>query len=342
MVQEYIKKYRLAAGTVISLFIAFLAFLPQITQGKDDNSVILANVLVIFIYALSCWVFNSYMITAVTLPLGGNRRGLRPVLSFLFSVMLSYILLYLIRRCFSDSSILAFRHGCGHRRILGAIIFRGFFMNAFLYFIAYILQLNTRTQQAMLENERLKHENLEARLHVLRQQLSPHFLFNSLGILNTLTEDPAVRKYIIQLSHIYRYLLAAHEGHLALLSKEIEFINAYLYIIKERFEDALEVTMDIDEDCLDKRLPPAALQLLIENAIKHNVVSVETPLFISVAASGGYVVVSNNVNLKLNDIAEANGIGLHNIAERYSLLSGKEMIIEHTTASFTVKLPLIA
>lgn len=336
------KKYKLLTGTIISLFIAFLAFLPQMLQLVDnDAEVIFINVVTIFAFAMSCWLANQYLFSVGSLTSKHTGQLPRMALSLLFSILMSYILLYTIRHKFGEQGVLSFRQFYGRPRVVNVVMLRGIFVNAFLFFIGYVLHLGDRAQLAQLENERLKHENLEARLHVLRQQLSPHFLFNSLGILNTLTTDANVRRYIIQLSHIYRYLLAAHEGHLAGLKQEVEFINAYLYIIKERFEDAIQVSIEINEADLYKKLPPAALQLLIENAIKHNVVAADEPLFITIYSKGGFVVVSNTLNLKLNESTEANGIGLHNIAERYSLLSGREIIIERDAKSFTVKLPLI-
>ncbi|MFP9098743.1 sensor histidine kinase [Flavobacterium sp. RHBU_24] len=336
------KKYRLLTGTIISLFMALLSFLPQMLQPVAHGAAaIFVNVATIFVFGMSCWLVNQHLFLRKDLP--STLRGQLPriAISFLFSFLLSYILLHVIRHEFGSERIFSIRQFSGRRRLINVIILRGIFVNAFLYFIGYVLYLNDQNQQAQLENGRLKHENLEARLHVLRQQLSPHFLFNSLGILNTLTNDATVRKYIIQLSHIYRYLLAGHENHLAGLRQEMDFINSYLYIIKERFEDALQINIDISPADMDKKLPPAALQLLIENAIKHNVVSADEPLFITIYSRGGYVVVSNTLNLKINETTDANGIGLHNITERYKLLSGREVVIERDATSFTVKLPLI-
>jgi two-component system, LytTR family, sensor kinase len=336
------KKYKLLTGTIISLFIALLAFLPQMLQlVENDVTVICVNLVTIFVFSMSCWLVNQYLFSRRDLSSNLTGQLPRMAVSFMFSLLLSWFLMYVVRNQFGGQSVFSFRQLYGRRRLVNVVIFRGMFVNAFLYFIGYVLYLNDQNQHAQLENERLKHENLEARLHVLRQQLSPHFLFNSLGILNTLTTDANVRKYIIQLSHIYRYLLASHEGHLAGLKQEMDFINSYLYIIKERFEDALQVNIDISEADLIKKLPPAALQLLIENAIKHNVVSADEPLVITIYSRGGHVVVSNNLNLKINDTTEANGIGLHNITERYKLLSGREVVIERDSTSFTVKLPLI-
>lgn len=338
----HIKKYRLLTGGIISLFIALLAFLPQVFQDRENGGALLIaiNVSTILLYAFCCWVFNMYLINGDGFAASLKKQWVKVLISFVFAFFISYFLLYSVRSRFGHETVFAFRQLYGRRRIVGVVLFRGSFVNAFLYFIGYMLHLSTQNQQAQLENERLKRENLQARLFVLRQQLSPHFLFNSLGILNTLTKDAGVHRYTIQLSNIYRYLLANHEGHLALLQQEMDFINAYLYVIKERFEDALQVTLAVDAEALQKKIPPAALQLLIENAIKHNVVAIDEPLHITIFTEDNYVVVRNTLNVKENN-TPGEGIGLHNIAERYRLLSGAEVVIEKTDRLFTVKLPLI-
>lgn len=342
MNQDYIKQFKLKTGIIISLFISMLAFIPRVVQDHEPAiGLLLLNLLVVFVFSIACWLLNQYLINNPHMPGFITGQLIKVSISFTATLFLSFFLLYLFRNHISRETFFAFRELRGRRRIIGMILFRGAFVNAFMYFISYALYLSARNQNAQLENERLKHENLEARLYVLKQQLSPHFLFNSLGILNTLTADKSVREYIVQLSHIYRYLLNSHENHLAQLSHELNFINSYLYILKERFEDALQVTQQIEATVMDKKVPPASLQLLIENAIKHNVVSADEPLRIKIFTANGYIVVSNNLNLKFSG-SDSNGIGLHNIAERYKLLSQDSIIIERDAATFSVKLPLIA
>lgn len=335
------KQYRVITGIIIALFIALLALLPQIVQETEGSFTEgLINLCRVFVFCMSCWLVNQYLLQTHYLPGGFRAQVARLALSLLFAFMLSCILAGIFKDYFHVPQIKGMRQLPWKRTAMSVAILRGVFVNSFLYFIGYILHLNYQNQQAQVENGRLKQENLEARLHVLRQQLSPHFLFNSLGILNTLTTEAPVRNYIVQLSHVYRYLLAGHRGHLSSLKREMEFINSYLYIIKERFEDALLVTIDIDNTFLDKQLPPAALQLLIENAIKHNVLSADEPLSIWVYTTGSHIVVKNSLNKK-PAATETNGVGLYNIAERYRLLQGGEVIIEHTDILFTVKLPLL-
>lgn len=342
-IQEFneMKQYRLVTGIILSFFIALLALLPQVMQETQSGlAEAFINLARIFVFSLLCWVANQYLLQREQLPGGFKGQLPRIAASLFFAIILSCLLAYIFRKHFHIRDIPSLRQLYWRRSATGVAIFRGIFLDSFLYFIGYILHLNLQNQQGQLENERLKHENLEARLYVLRQQLSPHFLFNSLGILNTLTHEPPVRNYIVQLSHVYRYLLASHQGHLSGLKREMEFINSYLYIIKERFEEALQVNIDVDTAFYDKQIPPASLQLLIENAIKHNVLSTDEPLTIWVYTRGSHIVVKNSLNQK-QAVTETNGVGLHNIAERYRLLQGGEVIIERDDKFFTVKLPLL-
>ena len=341
MMRLPVKKYNLKIGFVISLFVSLMGFVPYIAQNKDPKLYVLVlNTGIIFIFCFISWIFNMYLISTAKISQTATGQLFRIAASFFISIVTSFVFLYFFRSTFGEDHFFNLIN-ISERRIRRAVtLFRGSFLNAFLYFIAYVLFLSQKNQQALVENERLKHENLEARLSVLKQQLSPHFLFNSLGILSALTENNKARKYIQQLSNIYRYLLNSNESHLAELRSELGFIQSYLYVLQERFEDALRVTINIPDTEGGRKLPAASLQLLIENAIKHNVASAEEPLYINVYLDGGYIVVSNNINPR-STMEESNGIGLYNIAERYKLLSDKEIIIKNSGDSFTVKLPLL-
>ena len=143
---------------------------------------------------------------------------------------------------------------------------------------------------------------------------------------------------------MYRYLLTNNkykDEDLVFLKDELEFTNSYLYILKERFEDALDINININDETLYTQIPPLALQVLIENATKHNVISMDSPLCINIYNEGeDKLVVSNNLQAKLSS-EDSLGIGLDNIKKRYQLLSDKEIEIIKTEKDFTVKLPLI-
>jgi len=208
-------------------------------------------------------------------------------------------------------------------------------------FVSYLLFLSEHAQKAQLEIARISQENLEARLFSLQQQISPHFLFNSLTTLRSLAPDTATKLYVEQLAAVYRYILATNDAKLATLEAELEFTRAYVYILQERFESGLRITINIENHLLLRRIPPATLQILVENAIKHNIVSVDEPLLITLVNAGNsHLEVSNTLQLK-RSTEEGTGIGLRNIQERYALLSDEDIIITKTATHFAVKIPLL-
>lgn len=227
------------------------------------------------------------------------------------------------------------------------VIFLAIHTIIFCALIFYIVKSESdKTTRSIILTEltKTKNENLETQLKLLKQQISPHFLFNSLNTLRCIATDNKTKSYITQLSNVYRYLLTNNkykDEDLVLLKDELEFTNSYLYILKERFEDSLDIDINISQETLYMQIPPLALQVLIENATKHNVVSMDSPLSIYIYNEGEEtLVVKNNLQPKLSS-EDSLGIGLDNIKKRYQLLSDKEIEIIKTDTDFTVKIPLI-
>lgn len=193
-----------------------------------------------------------------------------------------------------------------------------------------------RLQKTIQENERFKYNQL-------KNQINPHFLFNSLNLISAMTYNPENEKgtiYIDKLADIYRYVLQNNEKNLIQLSLEIEFIHKYIDILKIRIYDGLDVNIDLDDDILNREVLPMSLQLLIENVVKHNIADAETPLHVNIFSDGEYVIVSNNINPKEGNISSM-GIGLENLNQRYKLISGKEIVVINENNCFIVKIPLI-
>lgn len=192
------------------------------------------------------------------------------------------------------------------------------------------------------EKEMLKRESLQAQLSALRSQVNPHFLFNNLNTLSSLipeNPDQAIN-FVQQLSIVYRHILEVKEEKSILLKDELNVLNAYTFLLKTRFGNNLQVKIDIPADKLQKKIVPLSLQILMENAIKHNIVSTDKPLHIDVVAENGSLVVSNNLQVK-NQINESTGIGLDNIRNRYKMLGDKPVTVKESETNFTVSIPLI-
>ena len=200
-------------------------------------------------------------------------------------------------------------------------------------------------RQNAIDNERLKTEHIASQLISLKDQVNPHFLFNSLNALSSLVYEDQKKavKFIRKLSEVYRYVLDQTDKELVTLEDELRFLESYVYLLKIRFDDNLHVhTSAISDRLKQKWIPPMSLQLLVENAIKHNVVSSQKPLTIELTARQDAVeglVVRNNVIPK--KAVESNGIGLQNLRKRYQFLSDQQIIINNTSKVFEVFLPLL-
>lgn len=226
-----------------------------------------------------------------------------------------------------------------------------YYINSFIYasFITTIInlifismQIFNNFKKIKYENEILKQENLRSQLEALKNQVNPHFLFNSLNtLISIIDENPEIAKNFTQkLAQVYRYILKAKEKDLVLLSEELQFTEAYEYMLAIRYGENLTFSKNIPEQNLEKEIPPLVLQMLVENAIKHNVISYAKPLQVSIYVDEDEnLVVKNNLQPKIINVESAK-VGLKNIADRYKLLQHKEIIIEKTNTEFAVKLPL--
>jgi len=199
-----------------------------------------------------------------------------------------------------------------------------------------------RWEHSLYESERLKKESLISQLELLKNQISPHFLFNSLNALITLVpEDPKLSVLFIQrLSNVYRHVLNYNEKNLIDLETELKFLDDYVFLNKMRFGDNLRIVYQLPADLESVKVIPFTLQMLVENAIKHNIVSGKKPLTISISKAGNFIVVKNNLQVKTSGV-ESMGTGLQNITNRYELLTNKRVEVIAGAAEFSVSLPLI-
>jgi two-component system, LytTR family, sensor kinase len=205
--------------------------------------------------------------------------------------------------------------------------------------IFYFKEYKTTSLQA----EQLKNITAQAELQLIKSQVNPHFLFNNLNVLAALImkDNREANKFIEEFSKVYRYILSNHDKELVELKQELDFIKPYIFLLEKRFAEGLQINIHIDEFQQDKLIIPASLQMLIENAIKHNVVSRNKPLVIDVHTNGNNtIIVSNNLQKK-QTVENSTGIGLQNIIRRYQLVSNRKVDISTTENDFTVTLPLI-
>ena len=205
----------------------------------------------------------------------------------------------------------------------------------------YIFYLIVRQQRIVVENEELRTESLRHQYESLKSQLNPHMLFNSLNTLQSLIRESPSRAldYTQELSQVLRYTLQDNDRPSVTLAEEMAFVEAYIYLMKMRYEENLLFRIDIDERTKGLLLPPMSVQLLIENAIKHNEISNRNPLTISIRTDATMLEVSNRVQPKRVPPVGP-GIGLDNLAKRYRLLWQQEIQISAEHGLFCVRLPL--
>ncbi len=193
-----------------------------------------------------------------------------------------------------------------------------------------------------LEKEALLRMQWQGRFEVLKNQVNPHFLFNSLNTLSSLiSENPNLAEaFVDDMASVYRYLLQTNERELTPLRKELDFIDSYYYLLKTRYGSGIALQVAVREEEKDALLPPLTLQMLVENAVKHNTMLPEQPLKIRIETTDGFLQIKNTLQRK-NVRVESNHVGLSNIASKYKLLKQPSPIIEEKDGQFIVTLPLL-
>lgn len=219
---------------------------------------------------------------------------------------------------------------------------RDFLISVVVTGSCYLMYQNRKSNMVLLENQQLRTENIANQYETLKNQLNPHMLFNSLNTLSTLIRESSdkAQDYLQELSRVLRYTLQDNDSHSVTLAEEMDFVHAYLYLLKMRYEENLNFGIRISSDALQKKLPPMAVQMLVENAVKHNEISRRHPLTVAISTSGDWITVENRIQPKLTGNTGTR-IGLDNLAKRYRLLFKQEIVVKEENSCFIVRLPLI-
>ncbi len=197
-------------------------------------------------------------------------------------------------------------------------------------------------QEQKVREQKIIAGNASARFESLKNQIDPHFLFNSLNVLSSLIEEnpEQAQKFTTSLSKVYRYVLEQKDKELVPVAEELAFARTYMALLRMRFENS--VTFEIEDAEIDPeaRVVPLSLQLLLENAVKHNVASPERPLAIKIGIDGNYLWIRNNAQKK-EVLQDRKGVGLTNIADRYALVTDRKVLVDHTADDFVVSIPIL-
>ena len=209
--------------------------------------------------------------------------------------------------------------------------------------INFGIQFLSNWKTAQFNSEQFQKETIKAELTTLKNHLDPHFLFNNLNILSSLIskDKDLSQSYLEKFADVYRNILQSSQEELVTLNDELKFIASYLYLLEIRFEDTIQTFIDVQSADQKKYLPPLTLQMLIENAIKHNTISEVRPLKIHIASQNGFISVKNNYQPKKLEIRNSSNSGLENIKKRYSYFTDKQVQVFQNPENFIVKIPLV-
>lgn len=317
-------------GSSISL--AILASIPKLFDANSTAFDIIINSSITLLFSIFIWYYNIY-----SLPKFSSQRTGRSLFNgkLLLSVILGIAIMVIL--------VIAHQEVFEIAHMDAPIMFelRGILINLIVYMFLHLLFQNYQTQQMSVELERTHAVNLGAQYELLKQQVNPHFLFNSLNTLKSMVDinDPQSSDFILKLSDFYRFTLESRKMDLISLKEELQILDSYVYLLKARFEDGFVLINEIDTKQYESAIPPFTLQLLIENCIKHNVVSLDKPLQINLYTENDFLVIENKIQLKRGVLST--GVGLDNINQRFMHLIHKEIEIEKDETIFKVKIPLI-
>lgn len=281
------------------------------------------------------WKGNEYLAEYLSIKISWiNNPGKRLIAGLITTVAYTALVVYALMKFYNYLFGLNFG-------AVSYMMYASFGITITISLIMHSIAFFKHWRQASVNAEKFQKESVMAKYESLKSQVNPHFLFNSLNVLTNLVyddQDKAV-KFIKQLSEVYRYVLDTRDHEVMPLEEELKFLRSYLYLQEIRF--GCKLSVDIQLNGTPTMVAPLALQMLIENAIKHNIVSEENPLNIRVSREEDYIVVENDLQRKTTASWGSSGVGLENIRQRYEYLSDKKVIVEESASVFSVRLPLI-
>ena len=338
---RFVAAYHLKAGAVVAILF------PAIFVFSDPTAAHIVNRFVIsFIIILSLWLMNFILVDFKSAQDSRSKYFIgKRLMQICISCFFSLGIYFFVASLFDLSGSLLSQVDGGRSTDVRDWFFlatRIILFNLLIVLIKYLYDTHSERRRIALENEMLKRENISAVHESLKQQVNPHFLFNSLNTLKALIKhkpDQAVI-FLNELSSVYRYMLQHMDKNMVTLGEEMDFLRSYLYLLKIRFGDAINADISVPDELLQYSMPPNTLQLLIENAVKHNRLSQQKPLTITIFPHQDYLTIQNNV--QEGGVQETSSrIGLSNISTRYRLLKGRDIVIKKTEDVFQVLLPII-
>ncbi|WP_136468124.1 2TM domain-containing protein [Flagellimonas onchidii] len=329
----------------VSLLIAiFVAILSIFVFGDGDYSFesIKRDIIISLIFSFGLTAVNSYYYDGMNIRYSWEKNPRKrlwfgAVGALILTVITFGLLRYLIHFYYTGNSFLEFLRREKPDSYIIAItitIIASLFTHAFYFYRAL--------QKKEVKKQKIIAGTASARFDALKNQLDPHFLFNSLNVLTSLIEEDTdqAQKFTTSLSKVYRYVLEQKNKDLVTVDEELNFARTYVRLLKMRFEDSIVFEIPEKSGDPNAKIVPLSLQLLLENAVKHNVVTASKPLHIKVMEEDRMLVVHNNLQEK-QVVKKSSGVGLQNIKQRYGILTDREVVISKTNSEFSVGLPML-
>lgn len=324
-----------------SLFISFALNLPRLFALRQDGvaaqymrfdlTELSFQTAINFVFCLSMFYINRKYFRAPVNRWRLKEEGLALLFNIILLTVFTVLTVKVQRMIFSTPGLLPGK-GIGIKFLISSLL---------IAIELKIVDMLQHMRSKEIENAWLRNAHLKTELDLLKGQLQPHFFFNALSSLSAVVrENPSQAQYYInQLSKVYRYSLQKNDHHLQSLNEELNAVESYVALLRMRYEKGFRLDIDIKEEHLNLLLPHMSLQPLIENASKHNIVTVNRPLHIHISVEDGWLIVANNLQL-LSFPEAGTGIGLSNLNERYRILMQQEINITKEDGKFIVKLPL--
>jgi len=342
MITKLIKELPRAIFISISIFLVLLIIRFLSGVRIEFNSSLLINFGYTTLYGFMLYYANAILFMKLDEIFSKERFNRKRILiGFIGSFIISVGVIFLLR-IFEDviiegSSLALFFEKEKFSNYLVTIIITFIVtlaFHAFYFYKAY--------QESRLKEQKIIAGTANAKFESLKNQIDPHFLFNSLNVLSSLIEENPenAQQFTTSLSKIYRYVLEQKDKELVTVSEELAFAKTYMKLLKMRFENSITFELPADFENPDAKVVPLSLQLLLENTIKHNVVSENKPLHIKIYIKDNFLVVENNLQKK-EVLQDRKGVGLQNIVSRYAILSERKVLIDETKETFAVYLPIL-
>jgi len=341
MMQMFRNKYRYIFILILAVYSYANSLLSDVYSHYDISAPTYDILLVFVLITLLVWEGNRLIGHALKAYNPGDRPVrllitffiLGSVYSTLISIAITWLIGYVAIgipiSALKMPAILAFTYGTR--------------INLFLHILNAVFFYINQYKNKQLEAEELKRINTQAQLQAIKNQINPHFLFNNLNVLSSMVmrENPEANQFIEEFSKVYRHVLNSQQRELIPLKEELEYIKPYLFLLEKRFPESIFIDTDIPSGFEEYLIVPVSVQMLIENAIKHNIVSRTRPLRIQIAVQGNdHLLVSNNLQLKSTS-EPSTRIGLDNINKRYEMIAGRKIEMKKTESDFLVLIPLI-